>query len=434
MEVIMKKLLVLAMVLLFTGIIFISCGKIGDNKIHLRFMFWGDIEEINIINNTIARFEKAYPNIKVHAERAPSGNPYLEKVLTQIAGNSAPDVIFVSSDDIITFAKKGLLMDLNPYIQKDKFPINQFYQGLVNRFKYQGKLYVIPRDIAPVACLYYNKKLFDQAGVKYPKDNWTWNDMLAAAKKLTKVDKTTGQVIHFGLCDDWNLWDGFVLNNGGSYADNIENPTKLTLDSPQAIQAIQFRRDLVYKYKVMPSAAQLATMGGVGTSDMFMSGKAAMFLSGIWKTPMFRKIVDFDWDIAMFPKGPMAKKPGFPGGGSGYGVIKTTKHPEEAWKLVTYLAGEEGQKELALTGLAQPAIIEMAKKYFVDDKKPKNKKMLLEACNYIIYTPFTEKWPEIIQSEIGPEMDQIWLNKNKEDIGTIMKRIMKKVNQKYFGK
>ncbi len=148
---------------------------------------------------------------------------------------------------------------------------------------------------------------------------------------------------------------------------------------------------------------------------------------------MFRKIVDFDWDIAMFPKGPMAKKPGFPGGGSGYGVIKTTKHPEEAWKLVTYLAGEEGQKELALTGLAQPAIIEMAEKYFVDDKKPKNKKMLLKACNYITYTPFTEKWPEMIQSEIGPKMDQIWLNKNKEDIGTIMKRIMKEVNAKYFG-
>ena len=289
----------------------------------------------------------------------------------------------------------------------------------------------IPRDIAPVSCLYYNKKLFDEAGLRYPKNNWTWKDLVRNAKRLTKRD-STGRVIQFGLVEDWNLFDLYVLNNGGSYADNIQYPRRCALDSRNAIYAIKFRRDLIYKYKVSPSPAQLSMMGGVGTSELFVSGKAAMFVSGIWKTPMFRQIKDFDWDIALFPKGPMAKRPGYPGGGSGYGIIKTTKHPEEAWKLVTYLAGEKGQIQLAQTGLAQPAIKRLAKsKYFLDNKKPKNKKILLTACKYIVYTPFSDKWPEMFYSYILPQWDQIWLNKNKEPIEKIIKKTVKEANKKY---
>ncbi len=398
-------------------------------------MFWGDLEEIKIITDTIARFEKAYPDLTVSAERAPSsGTSYMDKVVTQIAGGVAPDVIFLSSDNCVTFAIKDLMMDLKPFVEKDKFPIDGFYESITNRFDYNGKLIAIPRDIAPVACLYYNKKLFDEAKLPYPKDNWTWKDLRANAKKLTKVDKATGQIIQFGLCEDWNLWDAYVLANGGSYADNIQNPTRCTLDSKNAIEAIKFRKELVYKDKVMPSPAQLSSMGGVGTSDMFVSSKAAMFFSGIWKTPMFRQIKDFDWDIALFPKGPMAKKPGYPGGGSGYGILKSTKHSEEAWKLVTFLSGEEGQKQLAQTGLAQPAIKAMAESpEFLDGKDPKNKKILLQASKYIVYTPFMDEWSELLAKYIGPDMDPIWFDKEKEPIDKLMKRIVKNGNEAIFG-
>lgn len=434
----MKKFWLLALVVVVAlSFAFTGCAKKGanDGKLHLRFMFWGDTEEIKIINDTIARFEAAYPNIKIDAERGQAGPAYMEKVIANVAAKTEPDVIFVSTDDIVKFVDNDWLMDLNPAIAESKFPITKFYKALSDRFVANGKRYIIPRDVAPVACLYYNKKLFEKARIPYPKDNWTWDDMLKAAKKLTLFDKATGKVVQYGLCDDWNLWDGFITANGGSYADNIAKPTRVTLDSKNAIYAIKFRQDLVYKYKVMPSPAQLTASGGVGTSEMFMAGQVAMFFSGIWKTPMFRKITDFDWDVAQFPKGPMAKTAYYVGGGSGYGIMKNSTHPKEAWLFLTYLAGDEGQRQLAQTGLAQPAIMEMAKsKDFLDGQKPLNKKMLLKACDYIVFTPFDARWTEMLSQVVGPEMDPIWLGKNTESVEVIMKRAVKKVNEKYFPK
>jgi len=434
----MKKIWVIALAAAILALmVFISCsGKpAADNKLHLRFMYWGDVEEIRIINDTIARFEAANPTIKIDAERAQSGNPYMEKVIANVAAETAADVIFVSSDDVVKFAANDWLLPLNTFVTTNKFPIKKYNKGETERYTVDGKLFIIPRDIAPVACLYYNKKLFEKAKIPYPKDNWTWADLVKAGKKLTLVDKATGKIVQYGLCDDWNLYDGFIAANGGSYVDNIAKPTKCTMDTKNAINAIKFRQDLVYKYKIMPNPTQLSAIGGVGTSEMFLSGQVAMFFSGIWKTPMFRKITEFDWDISQFPKGPDTKQAWFVGGGSGYGIMKTSKHQNEAWQFVTYLAGEEGQKQLAQTGLAQPAITEMASsKYFLDDQKPQNKKMLIKAANYIIYTPFTPMWSDMVSTVIGPELDGVWMNTNKESVAVVCKRIAKKINEKYYSK
>ena len=114
-------------------------------------------------------------------------------------------------------------------------------------------------------------------------------------------------------------------------------------------------------------------------------------------------------------------------------MMKNTKYPEEAWKLITYLAGEEGQIELAKTGLAQPAIKKLAaSKYFIDNEKPKNKKMLLEASEHIIFTPFTDRWLEAMERVIGPPMDYIWMNKNEKTIAEIMSDVSSKVDARIY--
>src|SRR5207244_537727 len=114
---------------------------------------------------------------------------------------------------------------------------------------------------------------------------------------------------------------------------------------------------------------------GMANEALFLQGKMAMIYSGIWKTPTFRKVKDFDWDITRFPAGPDGNLE-TPIAGSGYGIASTTKDPQAAWKLVRYLAGIEGQTMVASTGLAQPALKALAKsKAFLDGQKPLNKKM-----------------------------------------------------------
>lgn len=163
----MKKYIGLVLVLLLLIFILTACQK-GQQKSSdmLRFMYWGDVQEIEIISNLVKQFEKD-TKIKVSAERAPSGPPYMEKVLTQFAGGNPPDVLFVEVNNFKKFAEKEVLEDLTPYLEKETaFKKKDFYPQIIDRFTINNKLYVLPRDIAPICVVYYNKKLKIEAGGK----------------------------------------------------------------------------------------------------------------------------------------------------------------------------------------------------------------------------------------------------------------------------
>ncbi|MCX7953533.1 MAG: extracellular solute-binding protein, partial [Deltaproteobacteria bacterium] len=164
-------------------------------------------------------------------------------------------------------------------------------------------------------------------------------------------------------------------------------------------------------------------------SGMFISGKVAMFFSGIWKTPFFREIKTFDWDVVMFPKGPKGHR-NFPTGGSGYAIVKYSKHKKEAWEIVKRLSGEQGQKDLAAIGLLQPAIRKLAESPAFLDGTPKHKDIVLKAVPNIIFYPFYEKWDEINLSYIAPALDKVW--NNKETAEQAVKKIVPDINKKFF--
>jgi multiple sugar transport system substrate-binding protein len=209
--------------------------------------------------------------------------------------------------------------------------------------------------------------------------------------------------------DDWVMPEAWIYDFGGSYADNVKHPTRWTFATdPNTLKGIQFRSDLMNKYKVMVPPSGLAAMGGMGTSNMFENGTSAMFLSGIWKTPTFRQIKDFKWDVVMLPKGPKGNR-AFSTGGSGYGILKSSTRKKDAWELVKYISGSEGGKRLAATGFAQPALMKVASSPdFIDNQDPLNKKMLLEAVKHVKYAPLCKNWAETVNSIIGPELDKVW--------------------------
>ncbi len=419
-----KSLSLIAVLLLLLA--FVSCGNKAQSKgVTLRCAFWGDTSEIEIINNSVARFKAQNPGIDVKLERLPAGDAYTEKILTQIAGGTPPDVMFCNAERFYVYAKKGILLPLNKFAERDKFPLDRFYKRIIEKFSINGELYVLPRDIAPVCVVYYNKDLLDAAGLTYPKNDWTWDDLVMMGKRLTK--KNADGTTTFGFADDWGIWDTFVLSNGGTYVDDVKNPKRCMLDSPEAIAALKFRQDLIYKHKIMPSPSQLSAMGGVGSAEMFMQGKAAFFHSGIWKTPFFRQIKKYRWDAVLFPKAP-GKKNGFLTSGGGYSILKSSKHHEEAWKLLTFLAGEEGQRELAQTGLAQPAMKDIAaSKDFLDGKPPASKAFLLEAAEIGAFQPDSVKWQEALSAYLYPALDKLWMG--EKDVEKVMKEAVKEINR-----
>jgi multiple sugar transport system substrate-binding protein len=407
----------------------VGCAR-KPGGVVLRFSAWGSAEETKIIEDSTAEFKKDHPGVEVQLVRV-SYQEYVTKLLTQFSAGNAPDVMQVAANDHFpSFASKGVFLDIKPYLDKDpSFKLSDFYPEALERFTVNGTLAAIPRNIFPIAVIYYNKKAFDKAGLPYPKNDWDFAQFLATAQKLTKKD-AKGNTTQFGFVDEWPNWEAWIFPYGGTMTDDDRKPTRCTLDSPEAIAGVQYRADLIHKYHVMPGPSYMTALGGLGNSDLFMNGTVAMFHSGLWQVPSFRQIKDFDWDVVEFPAGPKGKV--FVMEAGGYGVTKSTAHPDLAVELVKYLAGEKGQRYIATMGSAQPALRSVAQSpAFLNDQVPKSKGFLVDAVKYGRFESFD---PNIIEwrALVSGELDRVWAG--TETAEAALKKVTKEVNTKFFKK
>ena len=401
------------------------------DPVELRFTVWDGDQALNALRSAVGEFEQKYPNIKVRLEPVSYGD-YFNKLLVQIAGDVAPDVAMLDPNNFQRFARRGALLPLNQfYGDVPGFSIDDYYQPIVRASSYQGNLYVLPRDIAPIGIVYYNKKLFDEAGIPYPDGSWTWDfkmrpelkekDFLWVISKLTKFN-AKGKAYQWGISAAWPgaMVDAFVYSLGARYGDDLERPRKLGYTDPRTVQAYQFVSDLMLKDQYMPSPSELTSGLGSNSLQVFMQGKVAMHVSGIWDTPVVRETVApgkpafFEWDICKMP----AYKDGtlwIPTGGSGYSVLSSTKYPKEAWLLTQWMAGEHGMLAMAKAGIAQPAIRKFAlQEPWIpgpntpkDQQYPHNRIITDQLVPNVVFTPTADFWSEISGLANSP-LDTIW--------------------------
>ena len=390
----------------------------ADAPVTLRFRYWGDFKEIGVIHKTIQAFERDHPGVKVHDERIPAGDEYAQKLLVEQAAGLIPDVIFCGGN-YASFAGRGVLADLAPYAARDpSVHLREYYPQMVRQFQRDGRLYALPRDIAPCGLVYYNKSLFDKAHLPYPDGSWRWDyaphpergaqDFLTAARLLTKHGASSSDTVYgYAAGDNSFTLNNLVFSSGAAFVDDVQNPKTLLYDDPRVVKAIQLTQDLSGKYNVSPSAVDLAS-SGVGSHDLFAQGRVALYVTGIWEVPRFRaEIKDFDWDIAAFPAGPTGLR-GVMSGGSGYGMAASSRHKQEAWELVKYLAGPVGLGNLAQSGLAQPAIARLADSpLWLDDARPRNRKLTVEEVPYGHFDIASPVWTEVA-AVINPKLQLVW--------------------------
>ncbi|MDP8216263.1 MAG: sugar ABC transporter substrate-binding protein [Candidatus Kaelpia imicola] len=392
-----KSILILISVLIW------GCGKCptsDSNKV--RFAFWGSPEEVRIITSVIEEWQRDHPKIKVALEHTPYGG-YSSKILTRIAGGDSPDIIAAEVGLFTNFYSKGVFLNLTPFVENDKsFVLNDFFSPIIEHFTIEGDVYGIPRDIAPFACVYYNKNIFDQHNIPYPDDDWDWDALLETAKCLTERGEK-GKIKRYGFYT-W-AWQNFVLANGGRLVDNVKTPSSIKLNTQASREGLEFYRDLILKHRVSPTPSALINMG-MGVQMMFMTGRLAMLGSGIWETPALQNIESFDWDIAVFPKSPQNIRQ-IATGGTAYCILKKSSNPELAWEVIKALTSARTMERIASIGLAQPSRISVAQgPYWAQSKeKPLNKKMLNEAVESVVFPPFSPNWREIEELYIKPKLD-----------------------------
>ncbi|MES2202234.1 MAG: sugar ABC transporter substrate-binding protein, partial [candidate division FCPU426 bacterium] len=319
----------LVSLLLLSGLALLS-GCRGSRKDVIRVATFGDPEMQSIAR---ARLDELEKRSGIHAELSfIPYTSYSQKIITQLSAGKAPDVVWVEVSLYTALQNAGALVPLNDLVEKNKIDLSLQYPQVLERFSKDGKVYALPQDTAPIACLYYNRKMFREAGLAYPRDDWRWSDLVAAAKKLTKRG-ADGRFQVYGFEDNGQPgqpdWPGIVYANGGTLVDDWRHPTRCTLDQPAAVEAIQFLSDIVNVHHISQLQANRESMLG-GSQETFGAGRLAMFAGGIWFTPALRKVKDLDWDIAPMPMGPSAKHPGWGTGGSGWSITIDSKDKDKA--------------------------------------------------------------------------------------------------------
>jgi multiple sugar transport system substrate-binding protein len=421
-----KKVLMLIFLIL---LIFLSTSSTMAEQITLKFMGWeASPLETNSIKTGLNEFMTANPDIKVEYTPVPF-DEFHSKLLTMMAGNSAPDVFFLASAFYRDFAARNVLVDLTDKVDS-QIGIDNFIPSSQTKMLVNNKIYGVSScTVSPV--LFYNKNLFDKANLSYPPADpakmWNWDKFVDVAKKLTiKSGKRTQQ---FGVFGFQNFWWTTVLSNGASvFTDDY---SKITLQEPAAQEALQKIVDLRKKDGVAP-AGNFLENSGMNTAQMLQTGKVAMVVDGSWALQELAKM-DFPIGVAPLPK---LKDTITTGQAHLHAIWKGSKHKEAAWKLVKFLSSSKYQTNLVKVGLWMPNRKAMytpegIKKWYNPKVHPANFKALTDYFLNAKLEPSViapqEAW-DVLTTE---ELEKIWYANQpvKEVTESMQDRINNLLNQ-----
>ena len=315
--------------------------SVGAQEAPIQLEVWhtfgADSTDERIFLDAVETFKAAHPDIDIEPVRI----PYLQNLqqfINSSQGGEAPDVVRLSDTELgrighISVEGLPLLEDIRPHLT----PVQRvrFEPRALNAMRYGDALYAIPVSQGCLA-LIYNKSMFDVAGVQYPSDDWTTDDLVAAAKSLTRDG-----ILGISLPLRWSYWFiPFLTGFGGTLFDSEDNPT---LDSPGSAQALAWFLDLERVHGVASSSTGIETM-----STQFQLSRAAMVLDGSWN---WNAYVDagLDLGVAIMPvvaetgrrMSPMFSV-------FGWGVSKQSAAKVEAAKLALWLSSYDVQKDFAV--------------------------------------------------------------------------------------
>jgi multiple sugar transport system substrate-binding protein len=371
----------------------------------LTWAFWGSPEEAASHKMVADAFMKEHPDIKVETWNEPWDNYFTKIQALWASGDpkAVPDIAFLWPTP--QYAAQGVLENLDPYIQKSGYKLDDYWPGLLESAKYKGSVYGLPRD-NEVNVLYFNKDLFDKAGVKYPDENWTWDDLLAAAQKLTVKD-ASGKVTQYGLAMEGGKYASWINENGGSILDDYVNPSKCTMADPKSVEGIKFFADLMNQGYAMRDA-DLSQAGG--DAGVFQSGQAAMIIQNTSRVSGFNKAnMNYDVAVAPIPKG--GKRWNI-AGGAAWVMSAQSDSKDAAWTFLQWLQSTNGGEKLYTErGEIFPALQSTANSpAFMTNQPPANKQAIItqaKASGVGGFGYFPE-WGELESSIVLPVLQRIW--------------------------
>lgn len=322
-----------------------AAPKAAAGQVAIRFHARQGAQEDELYKQRIPEFEAKFPNTKVSLENFLS-TEYYAKIATMSAGGTIGDAMWTSigQGGIYFLDARKTIAPIDDMVSKDKFDTKVYFDGCMKAVTREGRLLGLPFKAHPgQAFVFYNKKIFDDAGVKYPEEGWTTQNLIELAKKVNKTGEYFGyypQVTQKGILTATRTFGGELLSEDGK---------KAQLNSKEATEAIKYIASLVYEHKVSPTPEQM--VGNTATPEqMFIIGKVAMFQGGSSIQVTQKQIGDkFQIFATTNAKGPT----GIAGSDyevDAYSMVASTKNKDQAWELMKWLTDQESGIRLGEIG------------------------------------------------------------------------------------
>ncbi|WP_061211411.1 ABC transporter substrate-binding protein [Dermabacter hominis] len=401
-----------------------ATNEIGDDpkkiKGAITYAYW-DINQEAMLTDVMKAFNKKYPNVKVQLNMVPFKD-YFTKLRAQASSKALPDVFWMNGPNFRSYAENGQLASLKALVDDGLIDPNKYPSALVDMYTVDGELFATCKDVDCVG-IWYNKKLFDQAGVAYPDETWTLDTYKEKALELT--DKLPDGV--WGCAEVFSrtasYYHSIAINGGWVISDDKK---KSGYDDPKTIEGVKFWRDLI-EIGACPSREFLAENSCYG---MFEGGQVAMQWSGNWRVgALIGSSVKNDCAVAYLPGGDDRKTAVH---GLGHVISANTENLAASQALVTFLAGEEAAKISAESGIALPAL-EGTQDPYVDAQPGYDLSVFVDqAENYAVPFPVSKtcpEWEELEGEHLSKVFDgEISAEEGCKALAKAMNEVLKKEN------
>ena len=336
-----------------------GCAPADDS---LTFFFAANPEERDARLRIVDEFARRHPDIKVRPVLSAPG--VMQQLSTFCAGGKCPDVLMAWDLSYAELAARGVLLDLNTMPSRDQaFAAELKSDGigaLFDTFTFNGGQYALPEQWSG-NYLFYNKRLFAEAGVQPPPSSWDrpWDftEFLNTATALTKRSGT-GRATQWGFVNMFVSYYSaglFAMNNGVPWSSPLKNPTHFNFGDDAFIEAVQFYADLANRHRVAPNASEVQSMSA---PDLFAAGRAAMAMGGHWRYQTFIRADGLDFDVTPLPVGPRRRGQAAHSniGSTGLAISSTSPRKEQAWEFVKFATGPVGQALISESSLFVPVL------------------------------------------------------------------------------